>query len=79
MPVDVSEAWKNREKRDYYFGNLDEDRIEFTEGRDIILEPPANTGALNYFIYPYAEADGKPVENVKANFRFKETPEWQGV
>ena len=79
VPVDISEAWKNRERADYYFGNLDEDRIEFTEGRDIILEPPANAGALNYFIYPYAEIEGKPVKNVKTYFRFKEIPEWQGV
>ena len=72
VPVDVSEAWKDRGKADYYFGNLDEDRIEFTEGRDIVLDPPANAGALNYFIYPYAELDGRPVENVRTHFRFKE-------
>lgn len=79
VPVDISEAWKNREKADYYFGNLDEDRIEFTEGRDIILEPPASAGALNYFIYPYAEIEGRPVKNLRTYFRFKEIPDWLGV
>lgn len=79
VPVDVSEAWKNREKQDYYFGNLDEDRVEFTQGRDIVLEPPANAGMLNYFIYPYAELNGKPIENIRVYFRFREIPDWQGA
>lgn len=41
------------------FGNLDSDRVEFTVGRDLRLEP-ATAESIEYFIYPYAEADGKP-------------------
>jgi len=60
IAVDISEAWKLREKTDYFFGNLDEDRITMTIGRDIRLEPPQAGRPLNYFAYPYVEVDGKP-------------------
>jgi hypothetical protein len=45
--------------RNFLFGNLDFNRVQFTTGRDIELEH-ATTEPLNYFIYPYAEADGEP-------------------
>lgn len=43
------------------FGKLDSDRVEFTVGRGLRLDP-APSESIEYFIYPYAEADGKPVE-----------------
>jgi hypothetical protein len=73
VPVDISEAWKDKSKRQYYFGTLSEDRIEFSEGRDIVLEPSTNGGPLNYFLYPYVEVDGKNFENQDVSFRFKDT------
>ncbi|HEY3491194.1 MAG TPA: transglutaminase domain-containing protein [Candidatus Deferrimicrobiaceae bacterium] len=45
--------------REYYFGAVDENRIAFGTGRDIVLNPPQDGQPLNYFMYPYAEADGK--------------------
>jgi transglutaminase-like putative cysteine protease len=68
--VDASEAWKTR-RADDYFGTLPNDRIEFTIGRDLILEPPQRSEALNYFIYPYVEVDGKPHEGVTRLFHFR--------
>src|SRR5438445_3755960 len=59
IPVDASEA-KKKEMPDAYFGTIPNDRIEFTAGRDIVLSPPQHGEALNYFVYPYAEAQGKP-------------------
>ena len=58
-PVDASEAAKNPDKREYFFGTHDENRMEFSKGRDIILAPRQNGEPLNYFVYPYAEVDGK--------------------
>ena len=72
VPVDISEAWKDKPKKDYYFGTLCEDRIEFSRGRDIILEHSANKASLNYFIYPYVEIDGKIFDNVEVSFKFKD-------
>jgi transglutaminase-like putative cysteine protease len=45
--------------REYYFGAVDENRISLSTGRDIIFNPMQSEGPLNYFMYPYAEADGK--------------------
>jgi transglutaminase-like putative cysteine protease len=75
VPVDASEAWKHPEKRDYFFGSHDENRVQLSSGRDIILRPRQQGAALNYFVYPYAEADGKPIDTIKREFRFKDLGE----
>jgi transglutaminase-like putative cysteine protease len=62
VPVDASEAAKDPSRREYFFGAHDENRVEFSRGRDLVLVPPQKGEPLNYFIYPYAEADGKPIE-----------------
>jgi transglutaminase-like putative cysteine protease len=59
VPVDASEAGKNPSKREYFFGAHDENRIELSKGRDVILAPRQEGEALNYFVYPYVEVDGK--------------------
>ncbi len=61
VPFDASEAWKAK-RFDDYFGALPSDRIVFTTGRDLVLEPPQAGAPLNYFIYPYAERGGEPVD-----------------
>jgi transglutaminase-like putative cysteine protease len=55
--VDVSEADKHPEKKEYFFGHLDEDRIHLVTGRDIKL-PYSSTEPLNYFVLPLAEIEG---------------------
>ncbi|MCA8833216.1 transglutaminase-like domain-containing protein [Hymenobacter pini] len=72
VPVDASEAAKNPARRNYFFGAHDENRIEFTRGRDLVLTPRQDSAPLNYFIYPYAEADGKPLSGVQQTFRFQD-------
>ena len=59
--MDASEAWKHPERKNYFFGAHDDNRVQFTIGRDIRLDPPQLGAPLNYFIYPYAELDGKPL------------------
>ncbi|HLZ93192.1 MAG TPA: transglutaminase domain-containing protein [Candidatus Acidoferrum sp.] len=71
IPVDASEAWRHPEKKNYFFGAHDDDRVQFTVGRDIRLEPPQQGEPLNYFIYPYGEADGKPLA-LEAKFSFQD-------
>ena len=63
VSVDISEGKKNPELSDYFFGNLNEDRVGFTVGRDLQLVPRQNGDPLNYFIYPYVEVDGKPCDS----------------
>lgn len=72
IPVDISEAWKDKAKYEYFFGTLSQNRLEFTQGRDIILEPSQKGKPLNYFIYPYIEADGKEFTDYTVKFWFRE-------
>ncbi len=74
VPVDISEAWKAPAKRDYFFGAHDDDRVQFSIGRDITLHPRQHGGPLNYFIYPYVELDGAAYPNVANAFSFSEVP-----
>jgi transglutaminase-like putative cysteine protease len=70
IPVDISEAWKHPEKRDYFFGSHDVNRVQFSMGRDLRLSPPQDGKALNYFVYPYVEVDGQEYSNVSLAFSF---------
>lgn len=73
VPVDCSEAWKHPERHEFYFGNLDADRMRLSAGRDVRLAamrgPP-----LNYFLWPYAEVDGKPVSVGRGSVTFTSGP-----
>lgn len=85
-PADVRKAILERKitveeakpLREYYFGAVDESRIAFGTGRDLRLNPPQTGPPLNYLMYPYAEADGKPLDedpygfNLGYTIRFKE-------
>ena len=78
VPVDASEAQKNPAKREYFFGAHDENRIELSKGRDLLLVPRQHGEPLNYFVYPYAEIDGKAFAGVEHNVTYQDTsaPEW---
>jgi transglutaminase-like putative cysteine protease len=70
VPVDISEAWKNPVKQNYFFGAHDENRVQFTMGRDLELSPKQDGAPLNYFVYPYVEVAGKPYINISNAFSF---------
>jgi len=70
IPVDISEAWKHPEKHDYFFGSHDVNRVQFTMGRDLKLNPAQAGKPLNYFVYPYVEVDGQEYPNVSQAFTF---------
>jgi transglutaminase-like putative cysteine protease len=72
IPVDISEAWKAKEKQDYFFGSVDANRVQFSTGRDVTLSPRQDGPALNYFVYPYVEIDGKPYDKLDKQFSFEE-------
>jgi transglutaminase-like putative cysteine protease len=72
LPVDISEASKLGLKPDGYFGKLPPNRVLFSVGRDITLEPKQDGGPLNFFIYPHVEVGGKPhpADKVKVKTTF---------
>jgi transglutaminase-like putative cysteine protease len=64
VPVDASEADKRPELADAYYGRLTTNRIALTSGRDVQLAPPQRGPPLNYFLKPYAERDGAPLDGL---------------
>jgi len=53
---------RTAERREYFWGGIDPERIRLATGRDIVLNPPQSGAPLNTFGYPYAEVDGKPLD-----------------
>jgi transglutaminase-like putative cysteine protease len=72
VPVDASEAAKNPAKREYFFGAHDENRVELSKGRDVILTPKQQAAPLNYFVYPYVELDGRKYTGVDTSYSYKD-------
>lgn len=70
FPVDISEAWKHQDKKDYFFGAHDVNRVQFTVGRDIELSPKQHGDRVNYLIFPYVELGGESYPNVANDFSF---------
>lgn len=69
-PVDISEADKYTSLSTYYFGHNPANRVEFSHGRDLVVEPGPESGPINFLAYPILEVDGVPVK-VKPQFGFK--------
>jgi len=74
VPIDASEASKDPSRREYFFGAHDENRVEFTRGRDLVLSPAQSGEPLNYFVYPYAEADGKALTTIDRTVTYRDLP-----
>lgn len=75
VPVDCSEAQKHPELREYFFGAHDENRVTFSTGRDIRLNPPQKGERLNFFVFPYAEVDGRPHEKIDRQVGYEDLSE----
>ncbi len=66
-PIDISEADKCSALSTYYFGHHPANRIEFSRGRDLIVEPSPESGPINFLAYPILEIGGL---NAKAKVKF---------
>jgi len=68
-PIDISEADKCSSLATYYFGRHPANRVEFSRGRDLVVEPGPASGPINFLAYPVLEVGGKPVK-AKVEFSF---------
>ncbi len=73
VPVDISEADKDPPRIRYFFGRLSEDRVLYSTGRDLVLNPPQAGEPLNFFIAPYVEVDSQPY--AKVTFTARHSPQ----
>jgi transglutaminase-like putative cysteine protease len=69
-PVDISEGDKYSSLATYYFGHHPANRIEFSRGRDLIVEPGPTSGPINFLAYPVLEVDGRSVK-ARVQFSFR--------
>ncbi|RKZ14143.1 transglutaminase domain-containing protein, partial [bacterium] len=61
-PVDISEGDKYSSLATYYFGHHPANRLEFSRGRNLVVEPGPETGAINFLAYPVLEVEGEPLK-----------------
>jgi len=61
-PIDISEADKYSSLSTYYFGHHPANRLEFSRGRDLQVDPGPESGPINFLAYPVLEIAGKPVK-----------------
>ncbi len=61
-PVDISEADKYSSLATYYFGHHPANRIELSQGRDLLVDPLPASGPINLLAYPVLEVAGTPVK-----------------
>ena len=62
----------DQSKVDYYFGNLDDRRVVWSMGRDLMMEPPQEEGPVNSLPKMYVEVDGKQSTNWTRLFTYQE-------
>ena len=59
-------------KVDYYFGNIDERRVVWSMGRDLMMDPPQQDGPVNAIVKAHVEVDGKPSTGWTREFSYSE-------
>tara|TARA_B100000945_G_scaffold303736_1_gene288596 strand:- start:88 stop:1071 length:984 start_codon:yes stop_codon:yes gene_type:complete len=68
-PVDISEADKDPSKIDYFFGNVDQNRVDMMVGRDFVLKGYEKEIA-NFLIYPIMEVNDQELSKYKKSFKY---------
>jgi transglutaminase-like putative cysteine protease len=63
-PIDISEANKYTALATYYFGHHPANRIEFSRGRDLLVQPSPASGPINFLAFPLLEIGGKEVKTI---------------
>jgi len=61
-PVDISEADNYSSLATYYFGHHPANRIELSQGRDLLVDPLPASGPINLLAYPVLEVAGAPAK-----------------
>lgn len=72
-PVDISEGDKYSRLATYYFGHHPANRIEFSRGRDLLVEPGPSSGPINMLAYPVLEVGGRLV-HTRPELAFERAP-----
>ncbi len=74
-------SWNSEKTKHYvkfYWNGIEPYRIKLSTGKDITLNPPQKNAPLNYFMYPYAEVDGKKIDYLSPD-TFKYSISWKAI
>ena len=69
-PVDISEADKDPNRIDYFFGTICKNRVDMMTGRDFNLDG-YEQNPINLFIYPLLELDDRKSKAFNKSFSYK--------
>jgi len=69
-PIDISEADKNYNKVNYFFGTVCNNRVEMMVGRDFNLDG-YEQNPVNLFVYPLLEINDKESNSFTKTFFYK--------
>ena len=72
IPCDLAAGDTVADKRDFYFGGLDDRRLVFNEGRNLTLAPAQTGPPINLVIGAYVEVDGKPHTGFERRLKYTE-------
>ena len=74
-------SWNDKKTKyfiKFYWEGIEPYRIKLSTGKDITLNPVQKNAPINYFMYPYAEVDGKTVDFLAPN-KFKYSISWKAL
>ena len=74
VPLDISSADAGADRAEDWFGGLDENRLEWAEGRDFDLEPRSQVRP-DLVIRGWVEVDGKPHSGIVRVLNFRPEPQ----
>ncbi len=64
----------DKSKINYYFGNIDDRRVVWSVGRDLMMQPAQDDGPVNSLPKAYVEVDGKSSADYTRLFTYKDLP-----
>jgi len=72
VPVDPASGDARPERRRFFVGHLDPDRVVFSTGTRVMLSPAQAGPPLEHFALPYVEAEGRALSPTKLSLEFRD-------
>jgi transglutaminase-like putative cysteine protease len=70
VATDASAGDTTEGMRDFYFSGLDQNRIRFAEGRNLLIGEEGQAKRVNLIVGAYVEVDGKPHSGIERRVTF---------
>jgi len=74
-------SWNDKKTKyfvKFFWEGIEPYRIKLSTGKDLILTPPQEGKPLNYFMYPFAQVNGKAIDFLAPD-TFKYSISWKAL